>query len=59
MHSGIRALENHEKMRVAVEPSAAAGVFSSAEDGIYPPNATGFNLQMAKHNAVANVTHAR
>ena len=38
---------------------AAANVFSSEEDVIYPPNATGFNLQMAKHKAVANVTHAR
>lgn len=37
----------------------AANVFSSEEDAIYPPNATGFNLQMAKHKAVANVTHAR
>ena len=31
----------------------------SEEDAIYPPNATAFNLQMAKHKAVANVTHAR
>jgi hypothetical protein len=29
------------------------------EDAIYPANATGFNLQTAKHKAVANVTHAR
>ena len=34
-------------------------VFSSGEDIIYSPNATGFNLQMAKHKAAANVTHAR
>lgn len=38
---------------------AAASVFSSEEEAIYPPNATGFNLQMAKHRAVANITHAR
>jgi len=37
----------------------AASVFPSEEDAIYPRNATGFNLQMAKHKAVANVTHAR
>lgn len=41
-----------------VRPSKSS-VFSSEEDAIYPPNATGFNLQMAKHKAVANVTHAR
>jgi hypothetical protein len=32
---------------------------SSEEDAIYPPNATGFNLQMAKQRTMANVTHAR
>jgi hypothetical protein len=33
--------------------------FFVGEDVIYALNVTGFNLQMAKHNAVANVTHAR
>ncbi len=42
----------------SVRPSKSS-VFSSEEDAIYPPNATGFNLQMAKHKAVANVTHVR
>jgi len=36
-----------------------SSVFSSEEDAIYRPNATAFSFQMAKHKAVANVTHAR
>src|SRR6188474_2843451 len=35
-----------------VRPSKSS-IFSSEEDPIHPPNATGFNLQMAKHKAVA------
>ena len=49
--------ENERRAGRLVDLGAAS--VSSEEDAIYPRNATGFNLQMAKHKAVANVTHAR
>jgi hypothetical protein len=51
---------DHETVLQAENAIARKDTLNSSEkDGIYPPNASGFNLQMAKQRRMANVTHAR